>query len=133
MSVYLDIFKRAAWWYLCIILIYFWVYFYVKMCAILCKNIVYLYSLIDVFLCKILYRIALFFVCEWVKYCGKIAVKCGKICLKYDGNVMYFYLFRVWFFVWICDNFICFYVVFYVLFWDNFIVICCYILIPGWC
>nr|DAS43577.1 MAG TPA: hypothetical protein [Caudoviricetes sp.] len=28
-------------------------YFYVKMCAILCKNIVYLYSLIDVFLCKI--------------------------------------------------------------------------------
>nr|DAS11871.1 MAG TPA: hypothetical protein [Caudoviricetes sp.] len=28
--------------------------------AILCKNIVYLYSLIDVFLCKNLYKIALF-------------------------------------------------------------------------
>nr|DAN25160.1 MAG TPA: hypothetical protein [Caudoviricetes sp.] len=34
-------------------------YFYVKMCAILCKNIVYLYIICNVFLCKNLYRIAL--------------------------------------------------------------------------
>jgi hypothetical protein len=110
--VYLDCLKRAAWWYFCIILIHFWVYFYVKMCAILCKNIVYLYSLIDVFLCKILYRIALFFVCEWVKYCGKVWV----FCLIYDWNVRYFYLFGVWFLSCLEYNFICFYVVFCVLF-----------------
>lgn len=34
--------------------------FCVKMYAVLCKNIVYLYSLIDVFLRKNLYRMALF-------------------------------------------------------------------------
>nr|DAZ78836.1 MAG TPA: hypothetical protein [Caudoviricetes sp.] len=34
--------------------------FYVKMRAILCKNIVYLYIVYDVFLCKILYKMALF-------------------------------------------------------------------------
>lgn len=38
------------------------------------QNIVYLYIVCDVLLCKNLYRIALFLWVEWVKYCGKVWV-----------------------------------------------------------
>ena len=103
--------KRAAWWYFYIILIlfvHFWAWFYVKMCAILCNNIVYLYVVCDVFSYKKVYKIALFLCLEWVKYCGKV---CGKLSdFLYECGVNL----SVWrvVFMRLWDNFIWFYVVF---------------------
>ena len=96
-SVCLDCLKRATWWYFYIILIYFWVYFTSK-CALFYARILYIYTLFMMcFYAKFCIEWRCFCALEWVKYCGKIAVKCGEICLIYDWNVMYFYLFGVWF------------------------------------
>lgn len=69
------------------------------MYAILCKNIVYLYGLIDVFLCKNLYRIALFLWMERGKYCGKVWENLSDLWCKCDVVLsvwcVVFILFRV--------------------------------------
>lgn len=128
-SVCLDCLKRATWWYFYIILIYFWVYFTSK-CALFYARILYIYTL--------------FMMCFYAKFCIEWRCFCALECGKYCGKVWVF-LSEMWlkcdvFFIYLTCGFwreyviiLSVFVVFYVLFWDNFIVICCYILIPGWC
>ena len=103
---------------ICISFQYIFERYFIWKCALFYARILYIYTVwLVYFYAKICIEWRCFCALEWVKYCDKFAVKCEYFYLKCNWNVMYFYLFGVWFLMWICDNFICFYVVFYVLFW----------------
>lgn len=117
-SVYLGKFKTCS---MMIFLYHFNMFLYIferdfmLNCALFYAILLYIYTLFVVyFYTKKCIEQCCFLCLKWVKYCGEVCGKLSDLWCK-------------------CDVKLSVLGVVFILFGDNFIVICCYILIPGRC